>query len=112
MSELDKVGSELKRHIFDLIVPLQTTKDVRVEAFNAADAAGRELTRLLKGHEMLPKTILFELDRAAGILENEAPYSRDEQKVLAMSHAFRLTFGLILLGESHDDRKPGVPRVR
>jgi hypothetical protein len=112
MNEFDQIGDELERHIFELILPLQTTKEIKEAAFNAADEAGRTLARLLKGHEMLPRKIIYALDMAAGTLENEAPYSHDEQKVLAMSRAFRFTFGLILLGESHEDRKPGVARVR
>lgn len=112
MNEVEQVSREMQRHFFDLISALQTTKEIKSESFEAADRAARQLAVLLKGQDLLPRRALYDLDMAAGILENEAPTSRDEQRVLAMSRALRFTFGLILCGESHEDRKSGVPRVR
>jgi hypothetical protein len=112
MNELNQAAEELRRHIESLVISIQTTKEIKHAEFEAADALGRRIAVLLKGQEKLPRRILYDLDMAAGILENEAEQSQNPQEVLAMSRAFRLSFGLILCGETHDDRKPGVPRVR
>jgi hypothetical protein len=40
------------------------------------------------------------------ILENEAPDSRHEKRVMEIADAVRLTFGLILGDKCHDDRPP------
>jgi hypothetical protein len=112
MSDVGRLSEELYQHFFDLIVPLQTTKEINDTAFQAADQIGKELARLLKGQELLPRKLLYDLDMAAGILENEARHATDPDKVMAMARAVQMTYGLILCGECHDDRKPGVPRVR
>ncbi|MEI8326615.1 MAG: hypothetical protein WCH44_14855 [Betaproteobacteria bacterium] len=112
MSEIDQVAHEIERSTFELIVPLQTTKEIKQDAFVALDKAARDLARLLKGSELIPRKILANLDMAAGILEAEAPYSRDQALVLEMSRKLRLSFGLILGGECQEDRQPGAPRVR
>lgn len=61
--------------------------------------------------ELLPRRALLMLDMAANTLENEASYAKEPARVTAMANAIRMTLGLILLGEAHDDRKPGVPRI-
>lgn len=110
--EIDHAAQEMQRCIFDVINGLQEAREIRQHAFEQADHWGRELAKLLKGSEMLPREPLHKLDMAAGILENEAPNSSNEQLVIAMSRAMRYTLGLILWGQCHDDYKSGVPRVR
>ncbi|MFT3733509.1 MAG: hypothetical protein QM776_00460 [Rhodocyclaceae bacterium] len=113
MSErIELVAEDIRRYIFDLIVPIQTTKVINENAFISAIIAAREMAVLLKGLEMLPRKVLYDLDMAAGILENESEYSSSPEKLKEMAQDFRLTLGLILCGEIHADRQPGVPRVR
>jgi len=110
--EINHAWKETLYHLFDVVNGVQDGKEIREEAFEKGEAWAHELTKLLKGSEMLPRVFLHKLEMAAGILENEAPYSPDEQRVLAMSRAIRYTLNLILWGKCHDDYKPGVPRIR
>jgi hypothetical protein len=111
MSDVDRVGAEMKRNIFDFVSHLQTTKEIKLDAFEKIDQSSRELTKLLKGSEMLPRKWLYELDMAAGILEAEAPYAEDAKLIEEMASKLRMTFGIIICGECHNDRKPGVMRI-
>jgi hypothetical protein len=84
-----------------------------------ADANGLQgserLARLLKGVEDVPKRHLYAIYGAMGILENEAPNSNHEQRVLQIADAIRLTFAMILTDRYHDEYEPpqpGVPRAR
>jgi hypothetical protein len=110
--EINHAWKEMLHHLFDVVNGVQDGREIREKAFEDAERWARELTKLLKGSEMLPRAFLHKLDMAAGILENEASHSPDERRVLAMSRAVRYTLGLILWGQCHDDYKPGVPRAR
>jgi len=113
--EIDHAADEYTRHLFDVVNGVQELREVREGAFAESERWARELTRLLKGREDVPKRHLFEIYGAMGILENEAPNSRHEQRVLQIADAIRLTFSLILTDRCHDEYvppQPGVPRVR
>lgn len=111
MSSIESVAAELRSSGAELVMALQSTKEIKQQAFERLDRASRELSLLLKGSEQLPRQIVNDLYITAKILENEAPYSQDSTLVQQMAYALYMTFDLILLGESHEDRKPGVPRV-
>jgi len=102
---------ELKRHLADVVNGVQEAKEVRTAAYEQVELLSKELTTMLKGRELLPRRTLLMLDMAANTLENEASYAKEPARVTAMANAIRLTLGLILLGEAHEDRKPGVPRI-
>lgn len=112
--EIDHAAAEYGRHIFDVVNSVQELKEVRDSAFAESERWARELTRLLKGSETVAKSHLRGIYGAMQILENEAPNSRHEQRVMEIVDAIHLTFGLILDNQSHDDwnPQPGVPRVR
>ncbi|GAA0831066.1 hypothetical protein [Cupriavidus pauculus] len=112
MSNVESVAAELRSSGMELVTALQTTKEIKRQAFERLDQASRELARLLKGSEQLPRQIVNDLYVTAKILENEASYSRDAVLVAQMASALYMTFDLILLGESHEDRRLGVPRAR
>ncbi|SEL68001.1 hypothetical protein SAMN05216359_113136 [Roseateles sp. YR242] len=112
MSSVESVATELRSSGAELVTALQSTKEIKRQAFERLDQASRELARLLKGSEQLPRQIVNDLYVTAKILENEAPYSKDSAAVGQMASALYMTFDLILLGESHEDRRPGVPRIR
>lgn len=103
MNEIEDLSKKLQAYIFELVEPIQATKKINHEAFNRADEVGRELTRLLKGQELLPRSALYSLDMAVGVLLNEAEYCRDKEEVLAVAKGLRLTYGLLLCGEAHDE---------
>jgi hypothetical protein len=112
MSDIDQLSAEIIKNIFDVLMPLQTTKELNVRAFEFLDSSANKLAQLLRGSTQLPREIINELYTAAKALQNEAPYAKDPALVQQWCSKLYMTFDLILLGESHDDRKPGVPRVR
>ena len=112
--EVHKKFEELQRHLVDVVNGVQDGKEIRNAAFEQMEHLSKKLTQLLKGHELIPRYILQELSQAASVLEATAQYmptASEQQKALAISHAIQRTFSLILLGECHDDRRPGVPRI-
>lgn len=112
MGSIEEVAARLRSNGMELVAALQSTKEIKQQAFERLDSASRELAQLLKGAEQLPRQIVNDLYLTAKILENEAPYSKDSALVAQMASELYMTFDLILLGESHEDRIPGVPRVR
>jgi hypothetical protein len=111
-SDIERTGAEMRTCLGELVNYAQEVKEVPEAIFAKADHVSRELARLLKGHEMLPQKFLQNLHMTAGILENEAPYCKNQQKVKEMAMQLQDTLGLILWGECHDDYKPGIPRIR
>ncbi|MET3518170.1 hypothetical protein ABIC63_005980 [Pseudacidovorax sp. 1753] len=111
-SEREHVAAEMFSYLTDVCNGVQEAKEIRLKAFKAAHVMGRELARLFKGSEMLPRSLLSSLDGCANLLENEAPYCPDPPRVVAMANTLRQTFGCLIGGEAHDDRLPGVPRIR
>lgn len=109
--EFEYTAIEMNRYLMDAANQVQELKELRTDAFVNASRHMHEMARLLKGREQLPRRVLHDLRRAAGILQNEAPYVKNKEAVLQMADAVQLTLDLILQGECHDDRRPGVPRV-
>lgn len=114
IEEIRPVFEQLERHMFDVVNGVQDGKEIRRSAFERTQELSKQLTALLKGHEMLPRYILLQLSQAANILQNEAPYmlaTSDKQDALEMANAIQVTFDLILRGECHNDRRPAIPRI-
>jgi hypothetical protein len=114
IEEISSVFENLERSMFDVANGVQDGKEIRTAPFERTEELSRQLTALLKGHELLPRYILLRLSQAATILQNEAPYMptiSEQQEALRMSNAIQLTSSLILKGECHDDRRPGIPRI-
>jgi hypothetical protein len=87
-------------------------KAIDPQVFQEIHAQARLLACLLKDRELISKSLLNELHTAARILRAEAPYVKGQSVALVkMAEQLELTFDLILLGECHSDRVPGVPRV-
>jgi hypothetical protein len=59
----------------------------------------------------VPKSLLKELRFAIKAMRAEAVRHKDHQRLLKMADELELTFDLILVGEAHGDRVPGVPRI-
>lgn len=111
MSEVDRVSEEMCRHIYDFLLPLQTTKELHIERFELLDQSSRLFAKFLKGLDSIPRQYFKELYSAARALEAEAPYSKDPAAVSAMANKLHMTADLIVWGECHDDRVPGKPRA-
>lgn len=114
IGEVHSVFDELQIHMFDVVNGVQDGKEIRASAFERTEELSRQLTKLLKDHEFLPRYVLLKLSQAAAILENEASYMptiAEQQEAVRMANAIQVTSSLILRGECHDDRRPGIPRI-
>lgn len=112
MSEIERVGGEMCRHIFDFLLPLQTSKEINEDVFEKLDQSSREWARLLKGSQAIPRAPFKELYSAARVLVAEAPYSKNADLIQEMASKLHMTADLIVWGQCHEDRQPGVPQVR
>ena len=92
MSSIESVAAELRSSGAELVLALQTTKEIKQQAFERLDNASRELARLLRRSEQLPRRIVNDLYITAKILENEAPYSKNSVLVSQMAFALYMTF--------------------
>jgi hypothetical protein len=114
IEEISSVFENLECSMFDVVNGVQDGKEIRTAAFERTEQLSRQLTALLKGHELLPRYIMLGLSKAATILQNEAPYmptTSEQQEARRMSNAIQLTSSLILYGECHQDRRPGIPQI-
>jgi hypothetical protein len=112
MSDLDLAQEGFRQKIGDFLLEVQTMKTINPQTFQEVDVKARLLARLLKDRELISKSLLNELHTAARILRAEAPFIKDQHVALVkMAEQLELTFDLILRGECHSDRIPGVPRV-
>jgi hypothetical protein len=112
MNDLDLAQESFRLKVGDFLLSVQTMKAINPQAFLEVDAQARLLARLIKDKELISKSLLNELHMAARILRAEAPFIKDQQATLVkMAEQLELTFDLILRGECHSDRVPGVPRV-
>ena len=114
IEEIRPVYEQLERHMLDVVNGVQDGKEIRKSAFERVEQLSKQLTALLKGHELLPRKILLQLSQASNVLQNEAAYmptAAEKQEALRMANAIQITSDLILRGECHDDRRPGIPRI-
>ena len=101
-----------QKELGKFLLQIQNNKSFDHDAMGRLEKIGRELAKLLKHQDMIPKVILREMRSAIKILRAEAPYMPSEQRVmLDLADRIEMTFDLILLGEDYEDRLPGVPRV-
>lgn len=110
--KIAQAADSLRRAITEAIVPLQTMRGAKKEAFERLQISARTLATALKGHDLLSKALLKELYACIQILRNEAPHAAKDRSFLeGEADKLELCFGLILEDEDHSDRKPGVPRI-
>ncbi|GAA5121239.1 hypothetical protein JIN84_00445 [Luteolibacter yonseiensis] len=105
-------GPRIRDAVSNFLIPLQTTRVVGREAFGELHSCVKELAKQLKGHDLVPKSLLNEIYGTMQTLRNEAPYFKGETSTLEdMANQLEMSLGLILIGESHEDRASGVPRI-
>ncbi|OGB09864.1 MAG: hypothetical protein A3E23_12465 [Burkholderiales bacterium RIFCSPHIGHO2_12_FULL_65_48] len=107
--EIEHIGKNMGEQIVELISALQSTKEIKEDVFEKLDQSSRELARLLKGSEMLPRKLFKDLYSAARVLIAKAPYSKNPDLVQSMGAKLHMTADLIIWGQCHEDRQPGVP---
>lgn len=109
---IEEIGNKLKEAITNFLVPLQTVKIVKSEAFEILRQQAEALALSLKDVESVPKHLLNELYVTIQIIRNEAPYAKGEKALLEqMAAKLEMCFALILRNEVSTERKPGVPRI-
>ncbi|GGY21192.1 hypothetical protein [Paludibacterium paludis] len=102
----------LRRQIGRLLLSIQAERSIDLLAVQMVVEQVKELAKTLKGSELLPRTVLYELHTAIKILRAEIPHikhGRDD--VVRTVDEIELAFDLILRGECHESRVPGVPRI-
>jgi len=105
-------GNAIREAVTKFLVPLQTTRIIKRDAFEELANAVKAFAKALKGHDLVPKSLLNEIYTSMQVLRNEAPHFRGETATLEdMANQLEMVLGLILIGESPDDRVPGVPRI-
>lgn len=108
---MSKIEEELKLSADRFIVDLQSKYINEVE-FSRVDEFARELATAWKMQSMLPKETLRKIRSVIKACEAEAPYLPEKSdSILAKARKIELTFDLILYGEDHSDRVPGIPRI-
>jgi hypothetical protein len=112
MSDFDILEARFRVHLGQFLLSIQTVRIVDVEAFQEIDRESEELALALKGHPLVPKSLLNELRTATKVLRAEAPYVEGKKNLLIkMADRLEMTFDLILIDECYGDRVPGVPRI-
>ena len=110
--KLFAIEAELKEAITDFLVPLQTTRVIKQDAFERLHSSAKEICRQLKGNQLVPKSLLNEIYVTALVIKTEQSHFEDRAALLEeMSHQLEMCFILILKDESPEDRQPGVPRI-
>lgn len=113
MSEsIATAAASFRAAITNAIVPLQTVRAVKPDEFARLEKVAVELVTLLKGHELVPKSLLNEFFVSAQVLRNEAPYfGADRGLIEAVAQKMEYYLSLILKDENPQQRVPGVPRI-
>jgi len=109
---ISTTGPLIRDAVSNFLIPLHTTRVVKREAFEELAVAVKTLAKQLKGHDLVPKSLLNEVYGTMQALRNEVPYFKGETAALEdMANQLEMSLGLILIGESHEDRVPGSPRI-
>lgn len=112
MSEHEFFFQCMTLELSEFIQKIQLGRKLDVEAFERIYENSQKLTQELKYSPMVPKAVLNELRIATKVLRSEAVYmGKEEEASLDMAKKLEMMFDLILLGESHNDRIPGIPRI-
>jgi hypothetical protein len=107
-----EIAPELREAFTRFFVPFQTMQGVDVAAFERLHALSVELMRSYKGKDLVSKSLLNELYSAPKIIRAESIHRKSDRQVLEqMADKLEMCFGLLLLDEIPEDRKPGVPRI-
>jgi len=108
----EEIAPELREAFTSFFVPLQTTRRVDVAAFERLHALSVELLHSYKGKDLVSKSLLNELYSAPRIIRAESVHRKTGREMLEqMADKLEMCFGLLLLDETPEDRKPGVPRI-
>lgn len=112
MTQFEARQEQFKDDLLKFLVGIQIRRVVDRAMFSRIDRGAIELARLLKGQPLVPRSLLNEFRMATKAMRAEAPYvAGGENELITMANRLEFIFDLILMGESPDDRVPGVPRI-
>ena len=112
MTDAEMSFERFKDELDAFLWKVQGARILDAEAFERLNADSHKLAAELKSWPLLPKSVLNEIRAATKILRAEAEHMPEEQDaMLDMAAKLEMTFDLILMGEDHSDRSPGVPRI-
>lgn len=80
-------------------------------AFDALMAYLGEKAELIKSDHVVSKQVVQCLLSASQAIESRAEYIPEARANLGLASDFSMLLGLIAIGESFNDRRPGVPRI-
>jgi hypothetical protein len=107
------VVPELREAVSAFLYPLKTTREVKKEAFARLESLASESTRIGKSDDLLSKELLREVFVTARLIEPEEEFVAvaDRAVLGSMREKLDRLVYLLVIGESPEDRVPGVPRV-
>jgi hypothetical protein len=109
---LQALSENLDRDLLSFLLNLETFRPSDRNAFAKIEQQAADVARALKGADVLPRTLLNNIFRAIGIIRAQVSHQKEWQRELDdMANRLEMIFGLILAGETPDDRIPGVPRT-
>ena len=112
MQNIDSLAASLREAVTNFLVPLQTTRVVKPEAFEVLHNIAKDLMREFVGTDKISKSLLNEIYVTVLTMKAEAPYFDGHKEQLEeMANALEMCFSLILKNEVPEDRVPGVPRI-
>ena len=107
-----EIAPDLREAVTQFLVPLRTMQPTDVRAFDCLHSLVVELMRSYKGSDRVSKSLLHELYSVPRVISAELEHRPAERQILEqMAQKLEVCFGLLLLGEVPEDRKPGVPRI-
>jgi hypothetical protein len=107
-----EIAPELREAVTQFLVPLKTMQPVDVGAFDRIHGLVVELMHSYKGSDRVSKSLLHELFAVPRSISAELEHRSAERDTLEqMAQMLEYCFGLLLLDETPEDRKPGVPRI-
>lgn len=112
MNELGTIEAQIRESVGRFLLDFQSSKFVNEPEFEKIDRLSRELAQRLKPETLISKSVLNELYKFVKVVRAEIPYMKEpSSSVEKKADTIEMTFDLILRGESHGDRKPGVLSV-
>lgn len=113
MMNIEKLKDEFNQKATDFLVPIQTSKVVKLDCFESLRESLEKISLALKDIDLISKSLLNEVYVTIKILRGEAPYFSDNESrlMIYMANNLEYVFELILKNEAVGERKPGVPRI-
>ena len=107
-SDYDLELEDLDRRSTDRLLAAEVFDGAAFAALN--DYLSRK-AEAIKVEHVISKQVLGSLRNAASAIRNLAPHVPQARENLALADEFEMLLDLMIIGESPQDRVPGVPRI-